>query len=40
MQMSGYATKVRSMAWTNRSRYLATGGAESVVCWPFFGGGP
>ena len=40
MQMSGYATKVRSMAWTNRSRYLATGGAESVVCWPFFGDGP
>jgi WD40 repeat protein len=40
MQMSGYATKVRSMAWTNRSCYLATGGAESVVCWPFFGGGP
>ncbi|WP_029009411.1 WD40 repeat domain-containing protein [Azospirillum halopraeferens] len=40
LMMSGYPTKVRSMAWTARGRHLATGGAESVVCWPFFGGGP
>jgi WD40 repeat protein len=40
MRMDGYATKIRSIAWTNRARHLATAGAESVVCWPFFGGGP
>ena len=41
MRMSGYPTKVRSMSWLPKGRYLATGGAESVVCWPFRGkGGP
>ena len=41
MQMSGYPTKVKSMSWLPKGRYLATGGAESVVCWPFHGkGGP
>jgi WD40 repeat protein len=40
MRMSGYATKVRSMGWTAKGRWLATGGADVVVCWPFFGGGP
>ena len=29
------------MSWLPKGRYLATGGAESVVCWPFHGnGGP
>ncbi len=37
MRMAGYAVKVRSMAWLPEGRYLATGGAESVVCWPFRG---
>ena len=23
-----------------KARYLATSGAEQVICWPFFGGGP
>jgi WD40 repeat protein len=40
MQMQGYAAKVRSMGFTAKTRYLATGGAEQVICWPFFGGGP
>ncbi len=41
MRMSGYPTKVRSMSWLPKGRYLATGGADSVVCWPFHGkGGP
>ncbi|UEM25251.1 WD40 repeat domain-containing protein (plasmid) [Skermanella mucosa] len=40
MRMSGYAAKVRSFAWAARGRWLATAGAEEVVCWPFFGGGP
>ena len=41
MRMSGYPTKVKSMSWLPKGRYLATGGAESVVCWPFHGkGGP
>ncbi len=37
MRMSGYPTKVKSMSWLPKGRYLATGGAESVVCWPFQG---
>jgi WD40 repeat protein len=40
MQMQGYAGKVHSMGFTAKARYLATGGAEQVICWPFFGGGP
>lgn len=40
MRMSGYATKVRSMAFTRRGHFLATGGSERVICWPFTGGGP
>lgn len=40
MRMQGYATKIHSMDFTIKGRYLATSGAEEVVCWPFFGGGP
>ncbi|MDN3566848.1 WD40 repeat domain-containing protein [Paeniroseomonas aquatica] len=40
MRMSGYPSKTRSMAFTARGRWLATSGADSVVIWPFFGGGP
>lgn len=40
MQMQGYAGKVHSLAFTAKGRYLATSGAEQVICWPFFGGGP
>jgi WD40 repeat protein len=40
MRMSGYPGKTRSLAFTAKGRWLATSGAESVVLWPFFGGGP
>ena len=40
MRMSGYMAKIRSMAFTKRGHYLATGGSERVICWPFTGGGP
>ncbi len=40
MRMSGYPAKTRSMSFTANGRWLATGGADSVVLWPFFGGGP
>ncbi|MCK8785311.1 WD40 repeat domain-containing protein [Roseomonas sp. NAR14] len=40
MRMSGYPAKTRSLAFTAKGRWLATSGAESIVLWPFFGGGP
>jgi WD40 repeat protein len=40
MRMSGYPTKTRSLSFSAKGRWLATSGAESVVLWPFFGGGP
>lgn len=40
MRMSGYPAKTESMGFTRSGRWLATAGAESVVLWPFFGGGP
>ena len=40
MRMSGYPAKTESMAFTRSGKWLATSGAESVVLWPFFGGGP
>jgi WD40 repeat protein len=40
MRMSGYPAKTRAMGFTASGRWLATSGAESVVLWPFFGGGP
>ncbi len=35
MRMSGYPSKVRSMAWTNGGKFLATSGAEAAILWPF-----
>ena len=40
MRMSGYPTKVASLAFTRDGKWLATSGADCVVMWPFFGGGP
>lgn len=37
MRMSGYSTKVRSMAWTVGGKWLATSGSEQLVLWPFQG---
>jgi WD40 repeat protein len=36
MRMAGYPAKTRSMAWSNKGKWLATSGAPAVVCWPFF----
>ena len=40
MRMSGYPAKTASMSFSRTGKWLATSGAESVVLWPFFGGGP
>ncbi|OUJ14669.1 WD40 repeat domain-containing protein [Acetobacter sp. DsW_063] len=40
MRMSGYPSKIGSMAFTRNGKWLATSGADCVVMWPFFGGGP
>lgn len=40
IRMSGYPTKVRSMSFSANGKWLATSGADVVVMWPFFGGGP
>jgi WD40 repeat protein len=35
MRMSGYPTKVRSTSWSSDGNWLATGGAEAAIVWPF-----
>ncbi len=41
MRMEGYPSKVRSLAFLDKGRFLATSGASGVVLWPFSGaGGP
>ncbi len=40
MRMSGYPAKTHSMSFTRAGKWLATSGAETVVLWPFTGGGP
>ncbi len=40
MRMSGYPTKPESLGFTASGKWLASAGAESVILWPFFGGGP
>jgi WD40 repeat protein len=40
MRMSGYPAKTRFLSFTAKGKWLATSGADSVVIWPFFGGGP
>jgi WD40 repeat protein len=37
MRMSGYSARVRSFAWTAGGKWLATGGSEQLVLWPFQG---
>jgi WD40 repeat protein len=37
MRMSGYATRVRSMAWTADGAFLATSGSDQLILWPFSG---
>lgn len=40
LAMSGYAAKVRQLAWHPSSRYLATGGGTEMMVWDCGGGGP
>ncbi|MFQ3622888.1 MAG: WD40 repeat domain-containing protein [Acetobacteraceae bacterium] len=40
MRMTGYPGKTKSMSFSTQGRWLATAGAESIVCWPFTGEGP
>ncbi len=40
MRMSGYPSKTESLSFSRTGKWLASSGAESVVLWPFFGGGP
>jgi WD40 repeat protein len=35
MRMSGYASRVTSMAWTAGGRFLATSGSNQIILWPF-----
>ncbi|MDP4002249.1 WD40 repeat domain-containing protein [Methylobacterium sp. NEAU K] len=35
MRMSGYPGKVRSVSWSSDGQWLATGGAEAAIVWPF-----
>ncbi len=40
MRMSGYPSKPESLGFTRSGKYLASAGADAIVLWPFFGGGP
>jgi WD40 repeat protein len=40
MHMRGYAAKVRQLAWHRGSRWLATGGGETISVWDCSGRGP
>ena len=40
MRMSGYPGKTQSMSFTRTGKWLASSGADAMVLWPFFGGGP
>jgi WD40 repeat protein len=40
LEMWGYQTKVRQLAWRHDSRLLATGGGDEVTLWDFAGRGP
>jgi len=40
MRMTGYPSKTESMGFSRSGKWLASSGADAVVLWPFFGGGP
>lgn len=40
MRMSGYPAKTQSLSFTRNGKWLASSGADAMVMWPFFGGGP
>src|SRR5260370_35151874 len=37
MRMAGYTAKVRSLDWTADGDWLATGGSNQLILWPFAG---
>lgn len=40
MRMSGYPAKPRSLSWSADGKWLASSGAEAVICWHCGGKGP
>ncbi|MBV8097006.1 MAG: WD40 repeat domain-containing protein, partial [Acetobacteraceae bacterium] len=40
MRMTGYPAKTQSLSFSRNGKWLATSGADAIVLWPFFGGGP
>jgi WD40 repeat protein len=40
MRMSGYPAKTTSLSFTRNGKWMASSGADAMVLWPFFGGGP
>ena len=40
MRMSGYPAKTETLSFTAKGKWLASSGADAMVLWPFFGGGP
>jgi WD40 repeat protein len=40
MRMSGYPAKTASLSFSRNGRWMASSGADAMVLWPFFGGGP
>jgi len=40
MRMSGYPAKTQSLSFSKGGKWLASSGADSIVLWPFHGGGP
>ncbi|HEX3993461.1 MAG TPA: WD40 repeat domain-containing protein [Acetobacteraceae bacterium] len=40
MRMSGYPAKTASLSFTRNGKWMASSGADAMVLWPFFGGGP
>ena len=40
MRMSGYPSKIRSLAWTADGQYVAASGADTVTSWDCAGKGP
>ncbi|QPC85535.1 WD40 repeat domain-containing protein [Mesorhizobium sp. NBSH29] len=37
MRMTGYPSKVKSMSWSPKGRWLASSGAPAAIVWPFAG---
>jgi WD40 repeat protein len=35
MRMSGYPSKVKSMSWSAKGKWLASSGAPAAIVWPF-----